>query len=508
MKDQILAIEPNDDLALLRDRIMRAQGDRILLHLAPTATLARLDIALARRWAEQIGAHLIVVSTDKLTASEARKAGVDSHPTIDQALASTSIPPQSSLASRIPPRPGLGNGSSETSRNQGTAAAENLVATRIQHETERDGLPTRDFPHFYERSISNLIFVAPIALIAVTALLWIPRAKVIVALPVHAEHLRAPIGPSLVSRMSTEVAVSRSVASSGRMLVPSSPAIGELSLYNRGGTLLAIPPGTRFLDPVSKLEFETQEGVWLDPLATVVVEIRAVIPGSRGNLPAGRIREASGMPEDRLEVQQITPTFGGLSEWRAAVTSGDLRTLRESARLMLSREAEDALAQQASDRGLMLVAGSLLVLDPHETVSAPAGTAVDEASLTLSARVEAQAVSNQDVLVVAGEAAQANAEGRVYLVPNEDEIRVLQDAEGRVEVEFTLQIFPTALPSNAARYLTFRTRSGAQNVIQSLLPASHVHIESSPAWWPLMPSFPLRIEMRLAPAAEIPRVVR
>jgi Baseplate J-like protein len=358
------------------------------------------------------------------------------------------------------------------------------------------------------RQGASLFFLTPIALLALTALLLIPHAKIVIALPVHIEQLRAPIDSTLVSLVSTQVAVSRSLASSGRMLVPATQAHGELSLHNPGETLLAIPPGTQFVDPDSRLEFESVNGVWLDPLASAVVEIRAVVPGPRGNLPAGRIRDASGMPSGRVEVQQNTPTTGGRSEWRAAVTNADMSALRESARIMLSAQAEDALVQEASARGMMLVDGSLLILEPHESLSAPVGTPVDQASLTLSARVEARAAPLREVVAIAREEAVARGDGQVFDYPNEDEVRAALDPEGGLVIEFTLRTFPTSLPSDTARHVTLRTRLGAQRVIQWMLPESRVRIESSPPWWPLMPAFPLRIEMVLVPAADSPRVVR
>jgi hypothetical protein len=249
LKDQILGIEPNDDLALLRDRIMRTQGERILLHLAPAAALPRLDIALANRWAQQVGAQLIVVSGDSLTAREAHNAGVPWFASIDEALASPLPPPEHTAGLRKQASTALRQGPGLTSRDLEPHGARLLLATRIRGERAARHPGRAEFSPLLEKPVSNLLFAAPIVLLTVAAFLFLPQAKVIVTMPLDEEQLSLPIDAALVSEVFAEISVSHNVTSSGRVLVPITHALGELTLVNKGESLLAIPAGTRFRGP-------------------------------------------------------------------------------------------------------------------------------------------------------------------------------------------------------------------------------------------------------------------
>jgi hypothetical protein len=167
---------------------------------------------------------------------------------------------------------------------------------------------------------------------------------------------------------------------------------------------------------------------------------------------------------------KLTPTSGGRSEWRAAVTAVDLRSLRESAEAELASQASAALAAEAAKRGLTLVEGSLLIGDRSESVSAPAGTAVDVAAIVLSAQVVGRAAPNQAVLELARDEAEQRAAGSNLLLPNEDTVRVEQDSDGQLRIEFALQTYGASLRANLVGQLIFRTRSRAQEIIESLLP--------------------------------------
>ncbi len=86
MKDQILAVEPHDDLASLRDKILRTQAERIILIPSSPTQLRRLDLVLYARWAKSVGASICVVSPELHLTSAASRAGIPAHATLDAAL--------------------------------------------------------------------------------------------------------------------------------------------------------------------------------------------------------------------------------------------------------------------------------------------------------------------------------------------------------------------------------------------------------------------------------------
>ncbi len=232
------------------------------------------------------------------------------------------------------------------------------------------------------RSLSNGLFVAPVALLAVAVILVIPRADVSLALPSHITEMSIAVSRSSALTVSTLADVEADALSTAVSVLPTTHAEGELALENRSSRVVALALGTRFRDPNSGQEFETLSGAWLDPQASTIVRIRAVDAGPRGNLSAGRVREALGPARDILEVRQGLSTSGGEFAVRATVGPADIASLRARGQASIATKLREALEEEASAQGAILVAGSTRVVSQEESVSATAGAAVDSIHLT------------------------------------------------------------------------------------------------------------------------------
>jgi hypothetical protein len=504
VKDQILTVEPHDDLASLRDKILRTQAERILLLPASSPNLRRLDLALCARWADAVGASLCLVSSEVNLTRTASQAGIASYPTLDEALAAEKPTPET--VAHVPqPRQSnawvAGEIKRDVERLSTRPFTADLVAMRklrgrIEADEERQ---TTSRP--IGRRVQGALFLAPLALLATSALLLIPHADVDVALPSHASLRTVAIDASSASSMAAEAVADGAMFSTGSAVVPTTFAEGELSLANHSSRVVAIPPGTRFRDPTSGMDFEALSGGWLDPQASALVGIRAVEPGPQSNLPPGRIREVVGPAHDTLEVRQLSSTSGGQSAARAIVSAADIASVRSQTQALIAQRIREALERETSVQGWMIVEGSILIRSQEESFSASAGTAVDEVHMTIKAKAESLVVPQEVLLHRARQVLGITDDTGG---PKWAELRVEQDSQGALHILFSLQEFESSIPPDLAGRLANRTPAGAQRVIAGQLPNSRTTIHLAPAWWPLLPAFPIRIHIQRLAAGESP----
>ncbi len=508
MKDQIITVEPHDDLASLRDKILRTQAERILFLPASASSLRRLDLALCTRWAAAVGASLCLVSSDAYLARAATLAGITSFPTLDEALAvgknhlKTSVPLSQPWQSKARSVPQNKLGEEHLSRRLSTSG---LVAMRSASEIEDSDQNKLTTSKPIGRRLRDALFLAPLAFLATTALLVLPSAEVEIVLPSRASPQTLPLDASGVTSMAVDAVADGAILTTGSAVVPILFAAGNLSLTNRSSRVVAIPPGTRFRDPASGTEFEALSGGWLDPQASALVGIRAVKPGPQSNLPPGRIREAVGSAQESLEVRQLSSTKGGQSAARAIASAADVASVRSQTQALLVKRLREALEREATTQGWLIVEGSIVIRSQQESFSSSAGTAVDEVHATLKATAES--------LVIPQEVVLARARHSLGIADNTDgpqlaELRVEQDTRGALHILFSVQEIESSIPSRLAARLANNTPAGAQRVIAGLLPDSRTTIRLAPAWWPLLPAFPMRIHIQSLPAAVSPPVPR
>ncbi len=510
MKDQIITVEPHDDLASLRDKILRTQAERILILPATSSSLRRLDLALCTRWAAAVGASLCLVSSDAYLARAASLAGMASFLTLDEALAVDKKPLHTSVA---PTQPWQSKAQSAGQKKQdeehlsARQSRSHLVAMRTARAKEDSGQKKLTTSKPINRRLLDALFLAPLTLLASTALLLIPYAEVDIALPSHVSPQTLALESSGVTSMAVDAVADGAITSTGSALVPTAFAEGTLTLTNRSSRVVALPPGTRFRDPASATEFEALSGGWLDPQASARVGIRAVQPGPQSNLPPGRILEVVGSAHESLDVRQLSSTTGGQSAARAIVSAADVASVRSQTQALLVKRLHGALELEATAQGWLIVEGSIVIRSQDESFSASAGTAVDELHVTLKATAES--------LVIPREVVLARARHALGIADNTDRpelagLRVEQDAQGALHILFMVQEIESSIPRQLATRLANNTPAVAQRLIAGLLPNSRATIHLAPSWWPLLPAFPLRIHIHsLAAAASIqaPRAV-
>src|SRR5512143_2384291 len=82
--EQIIYLEPSDDILSIRDRVDMAEAKRVLLVIPPYSDVLtrRVDLTLLQRRAALGGIDLALVTDDALIHSQAREVGLPVFPSV------------------------------------------------------------------------------------------------------------------------------------------------------------------------------------------------------------------------------------------------------------------------------------------------------------------------------------------------------------------------------------------------------------------------------------------
>jgi hypothetical protein len=471
VKEQILTLEPTDDLPSLRDKIARAQAGRLVLlwPILHKPLSRRLDVILMRRWAAAAGSYLIIVSADRSVRRLAREAGAPCYPSLE---ASTTVAPDSRKPyplSRIPQRP----------------------------RGHRPNPPPRRSPVRLHWAARISIFAAAILSLGAAALLAVPSARITATFPSRNLKATLPFDSLRCSPLSLRISLSDRRATTGRALTPTSFAEGDIRLTNTTDHGLNLPAGIR-VSSDDGTAFETLQGILLASGQSQMVAARAVEAGPAGNLPVGALRVVEGPLGFSLEATNPAATTGGASQWRATVTENDLEILRVNLMYSLLLQAETGLLN-LTGANQKLVNGSMqLEFDPQDKEDIPAGTPADTVGMTLHASATALACPN-DALAEAARNALT-----VQLLPGEtlfaDKIvytvsAVSAGSSGALILQTSGKAVRVPDPQDVQLALRLRTPAQAEALLRERFGAvGDTTIVFNPPWLPVLPLYPLRME--------------
>jgi len=368
--DHILYLTPDEEMAGLRQRLLRIQSPAIVVVAPAGAHLLRsiASMQLLRRYAGESGQSVAIVTRDAPTQDMARRQRVPVYPAL----------------TRLP------------ARLRGTAGKEELAA-----------LPQLPGAPIY-RYIVKLGFlgVAAAVLAAGVAAIW---ALVVLLAPtatVTVQPATAPMSVTMDLLASAQIRVvdtakgqfpakpvqvvleeSGTLTTTGSKRAPDAAAAGTVVLANRSQNPLTVPKGTIVRTGTgASIRFATQEEASLagGAFATTRVPIKAVEPGPNGNVKAGAISIIEGTLSFQVNVLNDEDTSGGSEKQMRYVTLQDRTNLREA---IVQKMRASAYAQLRKAIG----ADDIL---PEETLSITVNEvvydhALDAAGETLNGKVRA-----------------------------------------------------------------------------------------------------------------------
>jgi|YNPBryBLVA2012_1023415.scaffolds.fasta_scaffold00453_18 hypothetical protein len=338
---ETITLQPDDDLAALRDRVRRVQERRFLLYLPWEArTLSRpLDYQLLWREASALGRQFAVVSPDPERRALARQMGFSAFSTVEQAAAAQRWRWPSPERPTPPPR------------------------AWWEEEPPLQPPPARRLPrwaHHTRHGMRATVFLAVLLVLLITAYTILPWADVTI-IPAG-EHLSivVPVFASLsaetVDLEAHVIPASRpgdyfegylEVETTGTAAFVSGQATGTVVFTNLLAQEVVVPAHTvvRTSSASFPARFATTESVTIPPLGQAAAPIEALTSGPAGNVDVNQINYVEGPAGMALRVTNPEPTSGGATQDVRAVSQEDMDRARELLTAQLLEEAYQALQQ-------------------------------------------------------------------------------------------------------------------------------------------------------------------
>ena len=492
MKTQILQIEPHDDAISTRDKMGWSQTGRILLVWPAHSRVLtrRLDLVLLQRHSQALGAQLALVVTDPEVRYQASLLGISTFRSVRAAEKTRWKRPASKRT---------------TSRYSGQEARSFLSSQRPVSAPRSLALPTR--LGFFSLGVLAVLSIAAVLYPSAEVRLDPARQIQEISLTVRASQSVERVNRSgLVPLHSRSVVVEGrdQVQPSGTAQVPDQTARGRVVFTNLTDRAVTIPAGTEVSTGRSGGRYATGRDGRLEagPGETLSLPVSALIPGSAGNLAAGRIQAILGPLSTDLTVTNPAPIRGGTERTSPAPNSQDQDRLRSRLLPTLQNSAREEI-QRSLQPGDLLINPDLTLSRTLEESFSPPGTEPSYLlDLSLRLEFEALVLSGQDLRSLAASVLDANLPQGYEPTSEKVEIdlveppEILGEAGARLELRASRTIQASLPQPQAANLALGLSPARAVKRLAEALPlGSPPQITLRPAWWPRLPIIPLRIKV-------------
>jgi hypothetical protein len=508
---EYIQLEPNDDLAHVRDRLSFIRGKRVLLVWPEdgTAFTRKLDLVLIQREARRRAIQLALVTHDPQVIQHARELEISAFRNVGESerarwrrgrtkvfLPRHHKPPDEPDPQDLLP-----------------------IASRVRGK--------RRALKGWQRLLLQAVALLVVATVmTVTAWLVLPSAEVVITLVPQEVQLQTTltadpnvtdidvengIMPSTVLR--AEVQTVATIATSGTRSLGDDFAIGTVVFTNLTAGAVEVPANTTLSTSAgTPILFKTIAPVTVPAgvgeRAEVGIEALASSSGRAGNVEAGLINTVVGALAERVSVRNLAPTTGGASREVAVVTAQDRERLLAIVRGQLQAVAYDEMLTTLSDSQTIVIETVRIAEERNDWTlfSHAEGEATDTLTLSMKAVVTALTLDERfgRQIVFAQLSAQKpvgkvlQAETFVYTQGAVSEItpqnRVTFSAEGRVMAQTQV------MTQNLLERVAGRPYEEALRLVRDygrLAPQDSVSITLDPPDRDALPPLMVRISLRV-----------
>jgi hypothetical protein len=338
-REQILHLEKDDDIGVIREKMARAQARKLLLVVphGSRAFKSPLDFRLLRRQAQRQALEVALVSNNPLTRDLAAQEGVRVYGSVwrgKQARRWTlrrQRPPRRPKKPRIPlwrriPSPW----------KEGSGCGEQFAGILLILATAA--------------AAYGLIFgVVPIASVTLVPATQPIHAEMQVIVSRDVEEVDLAAGRIPATLIQVQVEDDGEVPTTGKRDAADSLATGSVVFINQLSQPVTVVTDTIVSTSLGTvIRFRTTETVELAPAAgaTATTPVEAVEPGSSGNVDTQLINTVEGPISLQVRVTNPAPTTGGGFRQVGAVTAADKNRLRS---LLLQQLQQRALAEMQKE---------------------------------------------------------------------------------------------------------------------------------------------------------------
>jgi len=493
MKIAILELHSYDDLATLQDKMLWARAPRILL-VWPSRGSPRLrgpvDLVLLRRYAARLGAHMAVVTRDPQVRAWALQARVPVFPDVTAAH---------QRAWRIP----------RLRRRRPSRAARRVEERELRRFSHRDASTA-------PLSLRLLAFLVGLSAVLALAGFLLPGARVELSVPARVQTatltLRGRVGGGAealpLQMITVRVSDDFTRAVRGTRLWPYKAAQGMVVFTNLSDTAVTIPAGLRIATITNpKITFQTlhQNQIPAGIGQTLTLPVVALQPGTVGNRPPDDLRLLPSPWDLHVVVTNPEPTSGGEDRPVPWPTRTEYQALKAAAEHDLRTQAIRAFHQ----RGWPWVTQSLALdatLNERFTPDQPAASAY--LTLHLEQRYRAWAVDPADIERWLTDLLDQRLQPGWRAQPDSLTWHLLEatpkpDQEGWAwRLQAQRLIYPAPSPREVAAIgRGLPIAEGAARIQARLHLPARPRIEPWPSFWPWLPWWDARWEVKAIPQA-------
>ena len=494
MKTQIITLESHDDLISVRDRLSWAKTPRILLVWPKyeKVTLRQVDLKVLQRHAASLGAQLGLVTRARQVRADAEALGI---PVFESAGQAQRVAWPKVRRKKLPHR--LPSASAKSLR-------EKQEQVQVKEEAWRAHPVTR-------------IFALAIGVLSVLALvaLFIPRAQVILKPVTQTQSIVISVNanPAVKSVFITGsvpiyekriiVDGAQTVVVTGEGIVPQSKAKSVVEFRNLTQQAVTIPMGT-VVQTSDTIRFVTTEDgeVAAGVGKKIEVPIEAQEGGNAGNLEAETINAIEGRLGLSLSVTNPEPTTGGRELSSVQASDADRTRVKDLLMKDLEKRARENIAKELKS-GDLLFDNTLIVSQTlSEKYDPPAGAAGTKLTLTMQLEFSVQYAATSDLTELAMLAMNAVLPSGFRAAPGAVTVKPVTNPfiAGDKSLHWTMraerviaQSFDTAEVTQLV--LGYGVKKAQANLDKNLPLVTSPEIQLSPAWWPLVPLLPFRVEV-------------
>jgi hypothetical protein len=491
VKLQLLHLEPEEDFHSLRDKLGLVQAPYVALVWPEQGRpLAReLDLILLRRYAQQRALAVGLLTFDPQTRQMAAEVGLPVLTSLD------GLHPEDWIARPRRRRHPL------LRRKPPDAYRELAWVRYIATQGARLHPPRRALAALGGLiALALLLYFGPFARVSI-----LPRVQTrsfAVAIPMALQEGPMPQGAVPLREMEVSVQGEMEAPVSGRGMLPSLPARGQVTLRNLSDQSVWLPAGTRLRAPERGVSFETQGSVFL-PAGIgrqLSAPVAAVEPGVRGNLPSGTRLVLDSPLGLMVEAFVEEPLRGGKDTPVGAVKAADLEALRQDLRQALEARARSRLEGSLAE-GWVLLSESLTSTVVWERFSPEVGQGAVKVEGEMELRMRGLAYQERAMRETLREVIRESLPGGQALLEAGLEYEVVLPARPRppfaAAVVGSYRYFRTVDERELRAALRGREVGAAAQVVEGLLNSgARARLHVWPSWWPWMPLYPGRISVQ------------
>jgi hypothetical protein len=497
MKTQIIQLETYDDVVSVRDKMGWGQTSRILLVWPGQGHPLdrRLDLVLLQRHSLAVGAQLALVTQDKEIRANATELNIPTFTSMRQAQTG---------------RWRAGRRRRARLWRKGPRADLRLV--RPEH------LPGRLEHPWIQRGLFVLSLLAIVALAAVL----LPGASVEVETPISMQQITVPItadenatvvnlaGLVPAGWESIVVEGRDTVPSTGTVQVPEKPATGKVKFTNLTQNKMNVPAGTvvsTLEEPVIRFATIKDGSVPAGVGKTTTIDVQALVPGTQGNLGAGKLQAIEGPIGLQLSATNESPVRGGTSLAAAGPAPKD----REKAYASLLKSLEQSATSELLTRWELTplnasfpITTTLKLVNTLEMVYTPdEGEPADKLELTLRLEFKILTVKGNNLerlvnplLDAALETNQRAVAGTLSLKKTSP-VKTSTDGRPQWSISASRQVEQVLTQAQVADAASRLSSGKAAQILMDRLDLKVLpQLKTWPEWWPFLPIWPARIEVR------------